>query len=243
MIGKELAINSVAFTLLFGATSSHCFGKDAYSNCHQKVAVSDAVSRKSFLASSIFASIFAVTNPAVAFDNRLDDKYLDRTPQTGVQSDNLGVKQRDSKQAGSYTGLAPCPGSSNCWCSSTPFNDNPGRWLESWGSKSNSIKDVKKVIDTYEVGQNGIDGGGFKVMKYDEKGQYLYTQFQSYKSGYIDDMEVWFNAEKNKFDVRSASRIGASDFGVNGKRLNYIGGRLEKEFGWEIKRRKNGSLV
>jgi uncharacterized protein (DUF1499 family) len=80
-------------------------------------------------------------------------------------------------------------------------------------------------------------------MEYDENKQYLYAQFQSYKSGYIDDVEFWFNPEKKQFDVRSASRLGQSDLGVNAKRLEYIGGRLEKEFGWKLKRRKSGSLV
>jgi len=99
------------------------------------------------------------------------------------------------------------------------------------------------VIDTYKVGQNGIDGGGFNVVEYDEKEKYLYVQFQSYKSGYIDDFECWFNPQSGKFDVRSASRVGMSDVGVNAKRLEYIGGRLEKEHGWTLERRKNGFLV
>ena len=34
-----------------------------------------------------------------------------------------------------------------------------------------------------------------------------------------------------------------SDLGVNAKRLDYIGTRLEKEYGWVLERRKNGSLV
>ena len=114
-----------------------------------------------------------------------------------------------------------------------------GKWLEGGGS----IKDVKKVIDSYEVGQNNIDGGGFKIIKYDEEKQYMYVQFQSYKAGYIDDFECWYNPESQKFDVRSASRLGVSDLGVNGKRLEYIGTRLEKEYGWSLQRRKSGKLV
>lgn len=102
---------------------------------------------------------------------------------------------------------------------------------------------MKKVIDTYEVGQNGIDGGGYKIIEYDEKKQYIYVQFQSYKAGYVDDWELAFNPEKKLFDVRSASRLGMSDLGVNAKRLDYIGTRLEKEYGWVLERRKNGSLV
>jgi len=90
---------------------------------------------------------------------------------------------------------------------------------------------VKKIIDTYEVGHDDIDGGGFKVIEYNKKDQYLYVQFQSYKAGYIDDFECWFNPEKKKFDVRSSSRVGYSDLGVNAARLEYIAKRLEKECG------------
>jgi hypothetical protein len=61
---------------------------------------------------------------------------------------------------------------------------------------------VKNVIDTYQVGQQGIEGGGFGIMDYNEGAQYLYVQFQSYKNGYnIDDAEFWYNPEKKQFDV------------------------------------------
>jgi len=162
-------------------------------------------------------------------------------PQTGTQPTDLGHLERASKTKGSYTGLKQCGNSPNCWCSSAPFADAPARFIPSWGGKS--IEDLKQVIDTYQVGQNGIDGGGFKIIEYDEKGKYMYVQFQSYKAGYIDDFECWFNPQSQKFDVRSSSRLGMSDLGVNAKRLEYIGGRLEREFGWTLERRKNGSLV
>ena len=199
--------------------------------------------RRAFLTSAAAASAAALLTPlpSVAFENRLDDKYADATPQVGTQPTDLGVSSRPSKSSGSYTGLAPCPKSPNCWCSSPPSADNLARYLPAW--KGGSIADVKKVIDTYEVGQNGIDGGGYKIIEFDEKRQYIYVQFQSYKAGYIDDFEVAFNPEKELFDVRSASRLGMSDLGVNAKRLDYIGTRLEKEYGWVLERRKNGSLV
>ena len=197
--------------------------------------------RRAFLTSAAAAAAALTPLPSTAFQNRLDDKYADVDPQVGTQPSNLGVSSRPSKGAGSYTGLAPCAKSPNCWCSSPPPGDNLARYLPAW--KGRSISDVKKVIDTYEVGQGGIDGGGYKIIEYDEKKQYIYVQFQSYKAGYIDDLEVWYNPDKDLFDVRSASRLGMSDLGVNAKRLDYIGTRLEKEHGWALERRKNGSLV
>jgi uncharacterized protein (DUF1499 family) len=204
-----------------------------------------SVDRRAFLSTALVVpSLLTSAAPSFAFENRLDDQYLDRTPQTGRQPDYLGVKTRTSATLKrDYEGLAPCDGRPNCWCSNTPKQDNLARYLDPWDANGSSIQDLKQVIDTYEVGQQGIDGGGFKVIEYDEKAQYIYVQFQSYKSGYIDDTEFWFNPENKQFEVRSASRLGQSDLGVNAKRLEYVGGRLEKEFGWKLKRRKNGSLV
>ena len=44
-------------------------------------------------------------------------------------------------------------------------------------------------------------------------------------NGYIDDFELAYLEQKdvaNEVQVRSSSRVGYLDVGVNGKRLNYI---------------------
>jgi uncharacterized protein (DUF1499 family) len=228
--------------LLVSLLISDTFG---YSNnvCSRKVlAPPEKVNggRRAFLVSS-FSTLPVLVPAANAFDNRLDDKYADVRPSIGPQPSDLGVSERVSNTKGTYFGLKPCGTSPNCYCSSAPFEDSPARYLPPWGG--GSIQDVKKVIDSYEVGQNNIDGGGFEIIKFDEERQYIYVQFQSYKAGYIDDFECWYNPESKTFNVRSASRLGLSDLGVNGKRLEYIATRLEKEFGWSLKRRKSGKLV
>lgn len=192
-------------------------------------------SRRGFFAATLVpsAAILSVLLPATtagAFDNRLDDKYATAPATTGAQPKDLGVSTRRSRTAGSYTGLKACGNSPNCLASSNPVADLPVRTIPGWSG--GSIRDVRKVIDTYQVGQNDIDGGGYQVMEYDEQNQYLYVQFQSYKAGYIDDFECWYNPTSGKFDVRSASRVGYSDLGVNNLRLKYIAQRLEKEFKW-----------
>ena len=74
-------------------------------------------------------------------------------------------------------------------------------------------------VKAYEPGQGFIDGGGFQVIK--ETDSYLYVQFEALKKGYIDDVEFYM-AKDGAVQVRSGSRVGSSDFGVNAKRLNYI---------------------
>jgi len=202
-------------------------------------------SRREFLKSAAVqtATILSVLLPATAnaFDNRFDDKYADALATTGTQPKDLGVATRNSRTEGSYKGLRMCGNSPNCLASSNPVADLPIRTISGW--KGGSIADVKKVIDTYEVMHDDIDGGGYKVMEYDEKEKYLYVQFQSYKAGYIDDFECWYNPKSELFDVRSSSRVGYSDLGVNNLRLEYIAGRLEKEFKWTFERRRNGQLA
>lgn len=242
---SNLLSSSVAFSIssLQNASNPHKPWLASTEEGERKV--NSACRRDFFAKGAYILSTFALSSPSIqaanAFENRLDEKYVDVTPQIGTQPTDLGHLERFSKTKGSYTGLKQCGTSPNCWCSSVPFSDNSARFIPAWDGKS--IQDVKKVIDTYEVGQNGVDGGGFKIIDYDEADKYIYVQFQSYKSGYIDDFECWYNPQSLKFDVRSASRLGMSDLGVNGKRLEYIGGRLEKEFGWKLERRKNGSLV
>lgn len=206
--------------------------------------------RRGFLVTGLtaflpWAMTAAATRPtdAKAFENRLNDRYADAIPQTGKQPKDLGHSQRSN-----YVGLKECGNSPNCWNSSAPKSNIPARWLPAWEANGRSIEDVKRIVDTYEVGHDDIDGGGFKIMEYNNNkkepdDQYLYVQFQSYKAGYIDDFECWFNSESKKFDVRSSSRVGYSDLGVNASRLEYIANRLEKEYGWTFNRRKNGRLV
>ena len=88
-----------------------------------------------------------------------------------------------------------------------------------------------KVINTYEVGHDSIDGGGFKIIS--QSPTYLYVQFESYKNGYVDDFEVaMLPGSPPTFDVRSSSRLGYLDYGVNAKRINYIAKRLNSEYNW-----------
>ena len=56
----------------------------------------------------------------------------------------------------------------------------------------------------------------------DIKPDYIYVQSQTKVLRFIDDVEFWVNPAKNVIDVRSASRIGRKDFGVNRARVEAI---------------------
>ena len=55
---------------------------------------------------------------------------------------------------------------------------------------------------------------------------YLYAEYTSALLGFVDDVEFYFPAGAHIIHVRSASRLGYSDLGVNRKRIEAIRARL-----------------
>ena len=69
---------------------------------------------------------------------------------------------------------------------------------------------------------------GAKLLRSDAG--YLYVQFTSSVLKFVDDTEFWFDPVNKVIQVRSASRIGRSDLGVNRKRIETIRAALEGKF-------------
>ena len=61
---------------------------------------------------------------------------------------------------------------------------------------------------------------GAKVIK--QEPDYLYAQFQSPWLHFIDDVEFLLDEKEGMIHMRSASRLGRRDFGINRKRLDAI---------------------
>ena len=59
-----------------------------------------------------------------------------------------------------------------------------------------------------------------------DEGNYLYAEFRSRLLGYVDDVE--FLIDGGVIHVRSASRLGRRDFGVNRKRVETLRALLAK---------------
>jgi len=59
-----------------------------------------------------------------------------------------------------------------------------------------------------------------------EEGPYLYAEYRSKLLGYVDDLELYFDEKAGAFHVRSASRLGRKDFGVNRKRVEALRRKL-----------------
>ena len=74
-----------------------------------------------------------------------------------------------------------------------------------------TLAKIKTIVE-------GMDGA--KVVK-SEPG-YLYAQFTSKLMKFVDDGEFWFDPAANVIQVRSASRVGRGDMGVNRKRIETV---------------------
>ena len=90
------------------------------------------------------------------------------------------------------------------------------------------MRDILEAIEAYPPGQADIDKGGFSIII--ARADYLYVQFESLKMGFIDDVEFAVTKD-GEVQVRSSSRIGFLDLGVNAKRLNWISAAL-RDKGW-----------
>jgi uncharacterized protein (DUF1499 family) len=60
------------------------------------------------------------------------------------------------------------------------------------------------------------------IMIVDAKPDYIYAHSRSRVLKFVDDVEFWVNPAKGVIDVRSASRLGREDFGVNRQRIEAI---------------------
>lgn len=125
----------------------------------------------------------------------------------GKRPSNLGVK--DGR-------LAACPGKPNCVSSQASAARQrvaPLRFSAEQGAAMNRLKDVV----------NNISG----TTLVDEKDDYFHFECASKILGFVDDLEFLCDAEEQVIHVRSASRLGYSDLGVNRKRVEGIRRKFE----------------
>ena len=106
--------------------------------------------------------------------------------------------------------LLACPATPNCVCSEYPNSPGYVSPLEFTVSGDEAWGKINQVVKT--VGGN--------ILK--EQTGYLHASFRSRLFRYIDDLELRLDEKHQLIHVRSASRVGHSDFGVNKKRIDSI---------------------
>lgn len=61
-----------------------------------------------------------------------------------------------------------------------------------------------------------------------QEGNYLYAEFKSKLLGFVDDVEFTYDERAGVLHLRSASRLGRRDFGVNRARAEDLRARIER---------------
>lgn len=107
-----------------------------------------------------------------------------------------------------------CPGSDNCVSSFTSRSGQKIEPLKFTGSKADAMTKLKAVLAQREDA---------KIVN--EKADYLHVEFTTKLMGFVDDAE--FLLATDNIQMRSASRVGYSDFGKNRARLQEIRSAFE----------------
>jgi uncharacterized protein (DUF1499 family) len=115
---------------------------------------------------------------------------------------NLGV--RDGR-------LSPCRRSPNCVCSQADPTDRE-HYIAPLAF-AGSIAELRRAIESLP-----------RVTVIREAADYLYAEFRTPLLRFVDDVE--FAKAAGVLHVRSASRLGRRDFGVNRRRIEAIRGLL-----------------
>ena len=107
--------------------------------------------------------------------------------------------------------LQPCPESPNCVVSQD-------------GDEKHSVEPI-----TYSGDRNEVKSALLKVLSVvprtevvEDTGDYIRTESTSRLFKFVDDAEFYFPEDENVIQVRSASRVGESDLGVNRRRIEQI---------------------
>jgi len=127
---------------------------------------------------------------------------------SGKRPDNLGVK--DGR-------LASCGRRLNCVSSHAEPSDAQ-RYVAPIpfkGGAARAMAAARKAVERMR-----------RATVIRQEGNYLYAEFRSRLMGFVDDVEFTFDENAGLLHVRSASRLGRRDFGVNRERVEALRGWL-----------------
>ena len=106
--------------------------------------------------------------------------------------------------------LIPCKRTPNCVSSQTDRSDAE-HYVAPIAFKGDAITALRKLLHAME-----------RVTVVREAPDYLHAEFRSKLMGFVDDVEFYYDKAAGLIHVRSASRLGRRDFGVNRKRIEEI---------------------
>ena len=123
----------------------------------------------------------------------------------------LSLASRQGAPAGLLDGrLQPCPGTPNCVNSEYPQEEGYVEPLEFEGDAGAAWGRAQTVVKEMGGGISKVTNG------------YLAATFKSTLFRFVDDVELRLDESGGVIHIRSASRVGRSDLGVNRKRVEAL---------------------
>lgn len=113
--------------------------------------------------------------------------------------------------------LPACPTTPNCVSSQATDNRHLVAPLSYSGDIENAWQVLISTLTSFP-----------RVNIIEQSSHYLHVEVTSLVFRFVDDVEFMLDTTKNEIHVRSASRIGHSDFGVNRRRVESIRKRFLK---------------
>jgi len=107
--------------------------------------------------------------------------------------------------------LAPCPSSPNCVSSQSSDDVHRISPLSFSGPAADAMRKLTAIVRTFP-----------RMSVITISDSYLHAEFTSAIFRFVDDLEFLVDDAEKKIHIRSASRIGYSDLGVNRKRIEQI---------------------
>jgi uncharacterized protein (DUF1499 family) len=114
--------------------------------------------------------------------------------------------------------LAPCPASPNCVSSRAEDSEHHTAPLRFTGEASLAWKRLQSALEAQP-----------RLTIVEDTGDYLHAEARSLVFRFVDDVEFVLDPEAHIIGVRSASRVGYSDFGVNRRRVERIRKAFEEQ--------------
>lgn len=114
--------------------------------------------------------------------------------------------------------FSECPSSPNCVSSQARDKMHYIDPIKYNGSVESAYNKIIKIVESTK-----------RTEIKEKKRMYIHAEYTSAFFRFVDDVEFYFNEKKKVVDVRSASRIGKGDFGVNRKRIESLREAFNKE--------------
>ncbi len=107
--------------------------------------------------------------------------------------------------------LAPCPDTPNCVSSFAADEEHRVEPLALEGDPATALAKLRRILESMP-----------RTAVVDAGDNYLHAEATSLIFRYVDDLEILIDAGAGEIHLRSASRTGYSDLGVNRKRVQAL---------------------